>query len=124
MRNMFPTDAHRNEWLQTAHLRSEADVKLLLRHFLVSTGSNLQDQTDVAFLVSRLREKTAVDELREHDRRLLLYVRSEGKYPVWEGLGWIIDLLPQHPRMARARRRVMRAMPKRLAACFSESKLG
>ena len=31
VRNMFPTQAHRNEWFQTAHLRSESDVKLLLR---------------------------------------------------------------------------------------------
>ena len=100
VRNMFPTEAHRNEWLQTANLRSEIEVKLLLRHFLVSTGSNLQDRHDVALVLSRLRDKISIDELSEHDRRLLLYHRSEGKYPVWEGLGWIIDLLPQHPRMA------------------------
>ena len=100
VRNMFPTEAHRNEWLQTAPLRSEIEVKLLLRHFLVSTGSNLQHRHDVEFLVARMQGKIPADELREHDRRLLLYLRSEGKYPVWEGLGWIIDLLPQHPRMA------------------------
>jgi restriction system protein len=100
IRNMFPTEAHRTEWLQTAHFRSEEDVKLLLRHFLVSTGSNLQDRHDVEFLVCRLSVENGCDQLREHDRRLLLYARSEGGYPVWEGLGWIIDLLPEHPRMA------------------------
>lgn len=100
VRNMFPTDAHKNEWLQTAHLRPESDVRLLLRHFLVSTGTNLMDGLHAQFLISRLRDQTSVAELAEHDRRLLLYVRSEGKYPVWEGLGWVIDLLPQHPRMA------------------------
>jgi restriction system protein len=100
VRNMFPTEAHRNEWLQTAHLRPESEVKLLLRHFLVSTGSNLMDGHDARFLVSRLRDGASADGLAEHDRRLLLYAHRGGKYPVWEGLGWVIDLLPQHPRMA------------------------
>jgi restriction system protein len=100
VRNMFPTDAHRNEWFRTAHLRPESDVKLLLRHFLVSTGSNPMDRFDARRLISDLQNGAAVDELEEHDRRLLFYVQSRGKYPVWEGLGWVIDLLPQHPRMA------------------------
>ena len=100
VRNKFPTEAHKNEWFQTAHLRFESEVKLLLRHFLVSTGSNLQDGLNARFLISTLRNEASVEELQEHDRRLLLYVGSRGKYPVWEGLGWVIDLLPQHPRMA------------------------
>lgn len=100
VRNMFPTDAHKSEWLKTAHLRPENDVKLLLRFFLVSTGSNSMDGLDAQFLISRLRDRTFNRELREHDRRLLFHARSGGKYPVWEGLGWVIDLLPQHPRMA------------------------
>lgn len=100
VRNMFPTKAHRNEWFQTAHLRPESDIKLLLRHFLVSAGSNPMDGLDARFLISRLHDSAAVDELGEHDRRLLLYAHSRGEYPVWEGLGWVIDLLPQCPRMA------------------------
>lgn len=100
VRNMFPTQAHRNEWFQTANLRPESDVKLLLRRFLVSTGSNLMDGIDAQFLISKLHDRASADELKEHDRRLLYYVRSRGEYPVWEGLGWVIDLLPQHPRMA------------------------
>jgi restriction system protein len=100
VRNMFPTDAHKSEWLQTAHRRSESEVKLLLRHFLVSTGSNRKDALDVQFLLSRIRDGASADDIQEHDRRLLLHHRSEGRYPVWEGLGWVIDLLPHHPRMA------------------------
>jgi restriction system protein len=101
VRNMFPTDSHRDEWLKTAHLRSESEVKLLLRHFLVSTGSNPLDSIRAEWAVSNLKEKKgSVEDLSEHDRRLIRYVVSGKKYPVWEGLGWIIDLLPQHPRMA------------------------
>jgi restriction system protein len=100
VRNMFPTDAHKNAWLQTAHLHPDSDVRLLLRHFLVSTGSNVMDGLHSQFLLSRLQDTVSVAELAEHDRRLLLNVRSKGKFPVWEGLGWVIDLLPHHPRMA------------------------
>jgi len=100
VRNMFPTDAHKNAWLQSAHLRPDSDVRLLLRHFLVTTGSSLMDGLDAQFLISRLKDIESIAQLAEHDRRLLLSVRSKGKYPVWEGLGWVIDLLPLHPRMA------------------------
>ncbi len=99
--NMFPTDAHRDEWLKTAHLRSEGEVKLLLRNFLVSTGSNPLDSYKAEWVVSNLKEKTvSLEDLKEHDLRLIKYLATDKEYPVWEGLGWIIDLLPQHPRMA------------------------
>lgn len=100
VRNMFPTEVHRNEWFQTAHLRSESEVKLLLRRFLVSTGSNPLDDIKAQLLFSKIRDGASVNELQEHDLRLIRYVKSKGKYPVWEGLGWVIDLLPQHPRKA------------------------
>ncbi len=100
VRNMFPSERHRNEWLRNSHLRTDAEVRLLLRHFLVSTGSNLMDRRDAKRLLSNIREGIAVEELTEHDRRLISFVKSKGKYPVWEGLGWITDLLPQHPRQA------------------------
>lgn len=101
IRNMFPSDTHRQVWLRIAHLRSDDEVKLLLRHFLISTGSNPVDELAAQLLISRLQDKTkSSEDLSEHERRLIAHVRSEGKYPVWEGVGWIIDLLPQHPRQA------------------------
>lgn len=101
IRNMFPSDTHRQEWLRTAHLRSDDEVKLLLRHFLISTGSNPADALDAQILISLLNDKRkSSEDLSEHERRLIDHVRSEGRYPVWEGVGWIIDLLPQHPRQA------------------------
>jgi hypothetical protein len=79
VRNKFPTEARKKEWFQTAHRRSESEVKLLLRHFLVSTGSNRMDDLDAQFLLSRIRDGASADDLQEHDRRLLLYHRSEGR---------------------------------------------
>lgn len=100
VRNMFPSEQHRNEWLLTSHLRADDEVRLLLRHFLVSTGLNHLDKLYAEHLLSKIREGISDYELSEHDRRLILFYKSKGKYPVWEGLGWIIDLLPQHPRQA------------------------
>lgn len=101
VRNMFPTDAHRQEWLATSHHRSESEVKLLLRNFLVSTGSNPIDKIHARLLVARLQGSRLGDvTLREHDRRLILNLQSRDNYPAWEGLGWVIDLLPQRPRAA------------------------
>ena len=57
VRNKFPTEAHKNEWLQTAHCRPESEVKLLLRHFLVSTGSNLKDDLDAEILAGAIEAK-------------------------------------------------------------------
>ena len=100
VRNMFPSDQHRNEWLSTSHLRANDEAHLLLRHFLVSTGSNHLEHCYTEHLLSKIHEGISDYELSEHDRRLILFYKSKGKYPVWEGLGWIIDLLPQHPRKA------------------------
>lgn len=100
VRNMFPSDEHRKEWLQTSHNRSEAEVRLLLRHFLISTGSNIKDRWDARYLLSNINDGFGVNDIAEHDRRLLFFIKSKGQYPVWEGLGWLIDLLPQHPRKA------------------------
>lgn len=100
VRNMFPSDAHRDSWLKTAHSRPDNDVKMLLRHFLVSTGSNPKDELDAAYLLHEIQEGRSSKGLTERDRRLILHLRSEKTFPVWEGLGWVIDLLPQYPRMA------------------------
>jgi restriction system protein len=100
VRNMFPSDQHRNEWLRTSHLRDNDEVSLLLRHFLVSNGSNHLDHFYAEHLLSKIHEGISDYKLSEHDRRLILFYKSKGKYPVWEGLGWIIDLLPQRPRQA------------------------
>lgn len=101
VRNMFPTEHHKEEWLRTARDRPEADVKLLLRHFLVSTGHSPLDVVHAKFLVRQIRAGHVMSEgMREHDRRLIQFLMSKGKYPVWEGVGWVLDLLPHFPRKA------------------------
>jgi hypothetical protein len=45
------------------------------------------DRLHAKHLLSNIRKGKAVEELTEHDRRLIFFVEKKGKYPVWEGLG-------------------------------------
>lgn len=98
VRNMFPSDSHRKEWLARSHLQTDDDARLLLRNFLVSTGTSPHDHVEVALLINKLKENSSSIELTEHERRLLSYAKTGKKFPVWEGLSWVIDLLPRYPR--------------------------
>ncbi|MEL6431244.1 MAG: restriction endonuclease [Planctomycetota bacterium] len=100
IRNMFPTDRHRGDWMRVAHTWSDRDVKTLLRSFLVSTGSNLIDECMAESVMNRIRNGADFESLDEHDRRLVRF--SVTRSPVWEGIGWILDLLPRSPRRALA----------------------
>jgi restriction system protein len=101
IRSTFPTDAHKSEWISTASSYSDADVKLLLRHFLVPNGSSPTDISDARYVMYRVKdEKLRNDDLSEHERHLIRHLLTNGDYPAWEGLGWVIDLLPQYPRRA------------------------
>ena len=91
----FPTDKHREEYLSTVTNRTEGEVRSLLRNFLVATGSlgvdkmYLKAMTDLsnAELSRRL-------ETNEYTRRLFL------DNPPWEGITWVLDLLPHYPGKA------------------------
>lgn len=101
VRNMFPSDRHRDEFLSTLRGREESQVKMVLRHFLISTGSNPLDMINATGLVADLSgHGTWKPPPSEHNRRLLFHHASGGGYPVWEGIGWVLDLLPRQPRKA------------------------
>lgn len=101
VRNMFPTDGHRAEFIRSLRERPESEIKMVLRHFLISSGSSPMDMLQARGLVANLRGDRKWDPpSSEHNRRLLLHHASGGDYPVWEGIGWVLDLLPSHPRKA------------------------
>jgi len=100
IRNMFPTDRHRDEFMSTIRERPEQDIRLLLEHFLVRTGSNLYDREMARWVDDRLTREKDANPLSVHEMRLLKHHISDGRYPVWEGLHWVVDLLPTHPRSA------------------------
>lgn len=101
VRNMFPTDGHQAEFFRSLREHPESVIKMVLRNFLISAGSNPEDTRQAAYLVADLKgEGTWKPPLTEHNRRLLLHHFSKGGYPVWEGIGWVLDLLPSSPRRA------------------------
>lgn len=95
----FPTEDHRAAYLQSIRKRSRAEVSALLRHFLVPAGTLGIDRANLALLVHQLKGGSR-SELREYDRRLILAAKTKGKVHPWEGMTWVLDLLPHHPRKA------------------------
>jgi restriction system protein len=65
-----------------------------LRHLALKTGAQLPDTGPIKMM--------SFDELLkfEHTRRLLASITSNGKVPSWEGIRWVLDLLPHFPRPA------------------------
>jgi restriction system protein len=94
----FPTDHHFREYVNSIKSRNERQIKLLLRNFLPMGGSFGIDK-------DRLREYLAQDNLKElleeyEYVRRLIYGSVGKKQHVWEGLSWVIDLLPRFPAEA------------------------
>jgi restriction system protein len=98
---MFPTDKHREKYLKTIQNRSDDEVKALIRKFLIPSGSLGKDEFSLEYLIHCLKnDKDTAKKLLgfEYYKRLL---KSLGKKAQpWEGLTWILDLLPHNPRHA------------------------
>jgi len=97
----FPSDNVRDAYLTSIGDRSEAEVRALLRLFLVPSGSLGADRLRLAYL-DHLRQN-APDQLeqaksKEFVRRLLRI--DDPDEPPWQGLTWILDLLPHWPMRA------------------------
>lgn len=107
----FPTDKHLDDFLATIHTRSEKDFKNILRHFIPKNATYGND----IFMKPILRQ---MDELRPNNKTLEEQAASsdhnikdteyfkrltEAKSPkdhVWEGMTWVLDLLPHFPNEA------------------------
>lgn len=98
---MFPTDKHREKYLKTIQSRNDDEVKALVRKFLIPSGSLGKDEFSLEYLSHCLKnDKETAKKLLgfEYYRRLLKSM--SGKTQPWEGLTWILDLLPHDPRHA------------------------
>jgi len=88
----FPTDAHASEYLASANTKPEGEIKHLIRSFLIPPGVQGYDHHFFNHWLDSGTISEAIDE-SEYARRLF---RNEG----WEGMTWILDLLPDSPRQA------------------------
>lgn len=88
----FPTDAHASEYLASAELRTDFETKHLIRSFLIPPGVQRHDHQFYHHWLDSGELGQMID-TNEYARRLF---RNEG----WEGMTWILDLLPDWPQQA------------------------
>jgi restriction system protein len=96
----FPTDKIRDDYIASIDQWTTDEIVDLLRHFLISSGSLGADEG----LLQHFR-RNGGSEQSEFARRLFIYEGAkpegfEGVAPPWEGITWVLDLLPDNPRAA------------------------
>jgi hypothetical protein len=99
----FPTKSMRDEYLDTIQSRKEDEVIDLLRNFLMISGWYGCDDYLSASIMDELEKKKVTFEYitaTEHLKNLWRSIFSRQELPSWEGNTWIIDLLPDNPRLA------------------------
>jgi restriction system protein len=94
----FPSNRHREQFLESIRVRSEEEVRGLLRLFLMQSGTVGNDQYIRAFLSAQPREHTLeLMKKSEFIRRLFV-----PPFLPWDGITWVLDLLPEQPSQALA----------------------
>ncbi len=102
--NHFPTEQMMNEFLSTIKLRNDKEIKNILRKFLVHNCSFGIDEVYAKLMVDNLKaSKKSFDKSEygdsEYFRRILRKLVTKTS-DVWEGLTWVLDLLPHFPNEA------------------------
>jgi restriction system protein len=101
----FPTDKLRDQYLNTVERRSWKEVKALLRKFLLpSCTLPKNDASLLHWYINWRKFRQTKPQFSEFHRRLILYARfhkiEPRMPPPWEGITWVLDLLPDDPRDA------------------------
>jgi len=100
--NCFPTEEMGDLFIDQIDTVSEKSIKNILRKFLVQNCTFGSDDFYSDILVNKLKDKEIdLSLLLESERnRRLLYLKSDKNFLVWEGITWILDLLPNNPKIA------------------------
>lgn len=106
---MFPSDEVRDLYLSTINGRPEQEVRSVLRAFLGDSRTvELTDRLHLDSLKARQRlipERGASHprtelSFTEYDRRVIGFFAGASTKPTWEGITWVLDLLPHFPQQA------------------------
>jgi restriction system protein len=100
----FPTQQHKDEYISSIDQRSEAEVVALIRHFLIpSSGLGIDKMILQTFLSSSRENPEMYQRMAEREfiRRLIKSLGPKNP-PPWEGITWVLDLLPHFPKRALA----------------------
>jgi len=98
----FLSDRHKTEYLAQINQKSDAEVISLIRRFLIPSSSLGIDKTILdTFLATAKQDPDMHKRMAEREfiRRLLRSVGAKNP-PPWEGITWVLDLLPHFPRLA------------------------
>lgn len=92
----FPTDTHREQFLNAIHGYPEITIRTVLRNFLMEGGTMGADSMMRRVLLDKPDEDLQ-KLMDQHDfyRRLV-----EPPFLPWQGNTWILDLLPHYPSKA------------------------
>lgn len=94
----FPSQQHRDEYIATIAQRTDTQIKALLYRFLIHTGTLGVDKDRFSWRMKSRKHKAR--SFTEYERRLILHgTGMKGIFP-WEGITWILDLLPHNPAEA------------------------
>lgn len=100
----FPTDKHREEYFRTIQDRDENDVLRLIKKFLLQSCSLGSDKSYLEYIISESGKKSELADFiskNQYSQRLMLWTASRGRTPPpWEGITWVLDLLPHWPKNA------------------------
>jgi len=101
--NCFPSEEQANEYIDTIESRSNHEVYNLIKLFLVSTTTFGNDKWILPQLVSEFRKQEypmAWLANKPYFMRLLVWSKDKSYALPWEGVTWILELLPDHPKKA------------------------
>ncbi|HCK65609.1 MAG TPA: restriction endonuclease [Anaerolineae bacterium] len=98
----FPTNNHREEYISTIQNRTDKEIKKLIKNFLISSGSLGIDEIYLGYLKDVNKKDPEKFKLlleNQYNQRLVLNSVGYDVLP-WEGITWVIDLLPHFPNQA------------------------
>jgi restriction system protein len=93
--NCFPTDELFENFLATLDKRSDHEIKMVLECLLVSESSYGHDRLILQLMLNNQESRD-----RFKERYPLYLQRLVSKKYAWEGITWILDLLPESPKEA------------------------
>jgi len=93
----FPTDSIAEEFIDRAQQFSVKKVRSLLRRFLINSRTRPIDQNTLE--AYHVLDSPGLHKERFFETEFYRRLASEN-YDAWEGITWVLDLLPTSPKMA------------------------
>jgi restriction system protein len=103
IRGNFPTVAHKEAYIASLPGRTDDEVLFVLDHFLMHCGAYPLDLIHLDSLpLIKERDPEMFGRMMHlgYYRRLLAFAAGSPSIHPWEGITWLLDLLPQYPKQA------------------------